>query len=171
MITQSSHIDSTPTRMLLLGTATPGSDLETASKLITLRGAATFPWPFLTPDGTALIGEANGQPPRLDQTTVSGSINVYSARTGALLHVEARWHRHLSRPGILADHFRQRVMWFDFAGRRLVVETPHGKINEVGFLGAGSRFTPLPQVAQAPLLAAVNAGGFQTSGGYVGFAW
>ena len=171
MITQSSHIiDSTPTRMLLLGTATPGSDLTAASKLITPRSANTFPWPFLTPDGAALIGDASGQPPRIDQTTVSGSINVYSARTGALLHVEARWHRHLSRPGILADHFRQRVIWSDFSGRRLIVETPQGKLNEVGFL-AGSRFTPLPHVAQAPLLAAVNAGGFQTSGGYVGFAW
>jgi len=26
-------------------------------------------------------------------------------------------------------------------------------------------------VALAPLLAAMNSGGFQTSGGYVGFAW
>jgi hypothetical protein len=26
-------------------------------------------------------------------------------------------------------------------------------------------------VALAPLLTAINSGGFQTSGGYVGFAW
>jgi hypothetical protein len=37
------------------------------------------------------------------------------------------------------------------------------------------KFTPLPHVALAlalaPLLNAMNSGGFQTSGGYVGFAW
>jgi len=47
---------------------------------------------------------------------------------------------------------------------------PRGNINEVGFL-TGDKFTALPNVALAPLLNAINSGGFQTSGGYVGFAW
>jgi hypothetical protein len=165
----SGRISTSPTRMRLLDTAAPGTNLGAASRLVTLRGAGTFPWPGITPDGTALIGEADSSV-RFSQTTVSGSIGVYSARTGALLRAEARWHRRLSRPGPLADEFRQDVIWSDFPGSRLIVETPRGKLNEVGFL-TGGRFAPLPHAAQAPLRFAVNAGGFQTSGGYVGFAW
>jgi hypothetical protein len=47
---------------------------------------------------------------------------------------------------------------------------PRGKFNEVGIL-TGDTFRPLAHVARAPLLFAINSGGFQTSGGYVGFAW
>jgi hypothetical protein len=47
---------------------------------------------------------------------------------------------------------------------------PRGNRNEVGTLTADT-FTPLAYVALAPLLTAINSGGFQTSGGYVGFAW
>jgi hypothetical protein len=62
------------------------------------------------------------------------------------------------------------VAWSNLSGSRLIVEMPHGKLDEVGFL-AGDKFTPLPHVALAALLTAMNSGGFQTSGGYVGFAW
>ena len=47
---------------------------------------------------------------------------------------------------------------------------PRGNLNEVGTL-TGGKLTPLAHVARAPLLTAINSGGFQTSGGYVGFAW
>jgi hypothetical protein len=47
---------------------------------------------------------------------------------------------------------------------------PRGKLSEVGIL-TGDKFRPLAHVARAPLLFAINSGGFQTSGGYVGFAW
>jgi hypothetical protein len=47
---------------------------------------------------------------------------------------------------------------------------PRQELNQVGILTAG-KFTPLARVALAPLLTAINSGGFQTSGGYVGFAW
>ncbi len=62
------------------------------------------------------------------------------------------------------------VAWSNLSGSRLIVEMPHGKLSEVGFL-TGDKFTALPHVALAPLLTAMNSGGFQTSGGYVGFAW
>ena len=62
------------------------------------------------------------------------------------------------------------VAWSNLSGSRLIVEVPHGKLAEVGFL-TGGKFTPLPHVATAALLTAMNSGGFQTSGGYVGFAW
>ena len=47
---------------------------------------------------------------------------------------------------------------------------PRGKLNKVGIL-TRDRFTPLEHVALAPLLFAINSGGFQTTGGYAGFAW
>lgn len=45
-----------------------------------------------------------------------------------------------------------------------------GILRPVGIL-TGDKFRPLPHVALAPLLFAINSGGFQNSGGYVGFAW
>jgi hypothetical protein len=153
----------------LLNTAAPSRSLAAASKLITLQGDTdNFPWPFITPDGTKLIGETARRPIRLNATTESGAFGVYSARTGALLQVVARWHQHGRR--FILNRARQTVIWSNSSGSRLIVEMPRRNINEVGFL-TGDKFTPLPHVALAPLLNAINSGGFQTSGGYVGFAW
>ncbi len=41
---------------------------------------------------------------------------------------------------------------------------------EVGILSAG-KFTPFPHGAVPLWLNAINSGGFQATGGYVGFAW
>ena len=161
-------ISSSPTQMRLLDTATPSRNLAAASKLVTLQGASSFPWPFITPDGTRLIGETASRPIRLTATTESGTFGVYSARSGALLRVVARWHRQ-GRSFIL-NRARQTVVWSNVSGSTLIVEMPRRNINEVGFL-RGDKFTPLPHVALAPLLDAINSGGFQTSGGYVGFVW
>jgi hypothetical protein len=161
-------IRSTPTRMRLLDTATPGTSLAAAGKLITLQSAGSFPWPFITPDGTKLIGVTARRPTRLNATTESGAFGVYSARTGALLRIVARWHQHGQR--FIFNRARQTVVWSNLSGSRLIVEMPRGNINAVGYL-TGDKFTPLPHVALAPLLDAINSGGFQTSGGYVGFAW
>jgi hypothetical protein len=62
------------------------------------------------------------------------------------------------------------VVWSSPSGSRLIVEMPRGKLSKVGIL-TGDTFTPLTHVALAPLLFAINSGGFQTTGGYVGFAW
>jgi hypothetical protein len=162
-------IRTAPTQMRLLDTAAPGTNLAAASKLVTVRGAGTFPWPFITPDGTKLIGETNsGGPGQFGAITRSGALGVYSARTGALLRVMARWQGNGRGP--LSRRASQTVIWSSPTGSRLVAEMPHGNLNEVGIL-TGGRFTPLTHVAQAPLLNAINSGGFQTSGGYVGFAW
>ena len=160
-------IRSRPTQLRLLDTAAPGTSLA-AGQLVTLHGADGFPWPFLTPDGSMLLGETGGGQPRPGGGTESGALGVYSARTGALLRVTARWQRHTH--GFLFNRARPMVAWSNLAGSRLIVELPRGQRNEVGFLADG-RFTPLPHAAQAPLLAAMNSGGYQTSGGYVGFAW
>jgi hypothetical protein len=162
-------IRSSPTQMRLLNTAALSRSLAAASKLIILQGGAdSFPWPFITPDGTKLIGETARRPIRLNATTESGAFGVYSARTGALLQVVAHWHQHGRR--FILNRARQTVIWSNASGSRLIVEMPHRNINEVGFL-TGDKFTPLPHVALAPLLNAINSGGFQTTGGYVGFAW
>jgi len=168
VIQPSGIIRSAPTQMRLLNTEAPTSSLAAASKLITLQGAGSFPWPFITPDGTKLIGETARRPIRLNATTESGAFGMYSARTGKLLQVVARWHQH--GRGFTVNRARQTVVWSNASGSRLIVEMPRGNINEVGFL-TGDTFTPLPHVALAPLLNAINSGGFQTSGGYVGFAW
>jgi hypothetical protein len=159
-------IRSGPTQMRLLDTAAPGTNLA-AGRPVTLHGAQGFS-SFLTPDGTKLISGYGGRPGRLSATTAAGALGVYSARTGALLRVVARWQVH--GRGFQLGRARQMVAWSDFSGGRLIIEMPRGKLGEAGFL-TGDKFTPLPHVALAPLLYAMNSGGFQTSGGYVGFAW
>jgi len=167
-IQPSGRIRSTPARMRLLDTTAPGTDLAAASRLVTLHGAG-FLWPFITPDGTKLIGETGHRPARIGATTESGALGVYSAGTGKLLQVIGRWQVHGKRPGLLL-RAHQAVVWSSPSGSRLIVEMPRGKLNKVGIL-TGDKFTPLAHVALAPLLFAINSGGFQTSGGYVGFAW
>jgi hypothetical protein len=166
VIEPSGVIRSGPMQMRLIDTAAPGTNLA-ASKLVTLHGARGFS-SFITPDGTKLIGGYGGIPGRPGGTTESGALGVYSVRTGALLRVVARWQLHGRRA--LFSRARQMVAWSNLSGSRLIVEVPHGKLAEVGFL-TGGKFTPLPHVALAALLTAMNSGGFQTSGGYVGFAW
>jgi hypothetical protein len=161
------RIRTAPTKMRLLNTAAPGTNLAAASTLVTLHGAGSFPWPFVTPDGTKLIGETGGTF-RPGAAAESGALGVYSARTGALLGVTGRWQRH--GRSLQFNMARQTVLWSNPSGSRLIVEMPRGKLNQVGTL-TGDTFTPLAHVALAPLLTAINSGGFQTSGGYVGFAW
>jgi hypothetical protein len=163
------RIRSTPTQMRLLDTTAPGTNLAAASTLVTLRGGGSFPWPFITPDGTKLIGEMGHESVRPGAITESGALGVYSARTGTLLQVIGRWHLRGGNPGSLTNA-RQSVVWSNLSGSRLIVGMPRGTHNEVGFL-TGDTFRPLPHVALAPLLFAINRGGFQTDGGYVGFAW
>jgi hypothetical protein len=69
------RIRTAPTQMRLLNTAAPGTNLAAASKLVTLHGAGSFPWPFITPDGTKLIGETGGNF-RPGATTESGAWHV-----------------------------------------------------------------------------------------------
>jgi hypothetical protein len=166
MLTEPSGvIRSSPTRLRLLDTTAPGTSL--AGPLITLPDASGMS-AFITPDGTELIAEHGGRSAQAGGTTASGALGVYSARTGTLLRVVGRWQLtgQRARPG----RARQMVAWSDLSGSRLIVEMPRQESGEVGFLSADT-FTPLPHVALAPLLNAMNSGGFQTSGGYVGFAW
>jgi hypothetical protein len=166
LIESGGDIRSGPTQMRLLDTAAPGTSLA-ASKLVTLPDALGFS-SFITPDGTKLIGEYSGGAARAGGVIESGALGVYSARTGALLRVVARWQLHGQRS--LSTRAQQLVAWSNLSGSRLIVEMPRGKSSEAGFL-TGDKFTPLPHVALPALLNAMNSGGFQTTGGYVGFAW
>jgi hypothetical protein len=165
----SGRIRSTPSRVRLLDTTAPGGSLAAASRLVTLRGGGGSLFPFITPDGTKLIGEVNHRSGRAGTMSESGAITVYSARTGALLQVIGRWHLPGGHPGLLISA-RQSVVWSNPSGSRLIVGMPRGKHTEVGIL-TGDTFRPLPHVARSPLVFAINSGGFQTDGGYVGFAW
>jgi hypothetical protein len=71
---------------------------------------------------------------------------------------------------ILLSREGPAIVWSNRTGSRLIVEMPRHNGPAMGFL-AGGTFTPLRHVAVAPLLVAMNTGGYQTSGGYVGFAW
>jgi hypothetical protein len=154
-----------PEQTRLLDTAAPGTSL-TAGRLVTLHGSQGF-WSFLTPDGTKLITVYGGIPAGPHAATEPAGLGVYSARTGALLRVVGRSQLH----GWSALRKAQRlVAWSDFAGDRLIVEIPQGTTDAVGYL-TGRKFSPLPAAAGASLVPAMNSGGFQTSGGYVGFAW
>jgi hypothetical protein len=62
------------------------------------------------------------------------------------------------------------IAWSNASGSRLIVEMPRGSRTTVGYL-TGGKFTPLPHVALAPLLSAMNTSGFSDSGGYTGLAW
>ena len=42
-------IRTVPTQIRLLNTAAPGTNLAAASTPVTLHGAGSFPWPFITP--------------------------------------------------------------------------------------------------------------------------
>jgi hypothetical protein len=168
-IEPSGRIRSTPSQVRLLDTTAPGSSLAAASRLVTLHGGGGSLWPFITPDGSKLIGEMAHRSVRAGTISESGAIAVYSARTGTLLQVIGRWQLRGGNPGLL-NHDRQAVVWSSPSGSRLIVGMPRGNHNEVGIL-TGDTFRPLAHVALAPLLFAINSGGFQTDGGYVGFAW
>jgi len=168
-IEPSGRIRTTPSQVRLLDTTAPGGSLAAASTLVTLRGGGGSLFPFITPDGTKLIGEIGHRSVRPGKMTVSGAITVYSARTGTLLQVIGRWHLRGGSPALLTSA-RQSVVWSSPSGSRLIVGMPYGKHNEVGILTGGT-FRPLPHVARSSLIFAINSGGFQTDGGYVGFAW
>jgi hypothetical protein len=168
-IEPSGRIRSTPSQVRLLDTTAPGSSLAAASRLVTLHGGGGSLWPFITPDGSKLIGEMAHRSVRAGTISESGAIAVYSARTGTLLQVIGRWQLRGGNPGLL-NRDRQAVVWSSPSGSRLIVGMPRGNHNEVGIL-TGDTFRPLAHVALAPLLFAINSGGFQTDGGYVGFAW
>jgi hypothetical protein len=171
MVTQPGGvIQSTPVRVRLLDTTVPGTNLA-AGRLLTLPQADPFPWPYLTPDGAALVSDWAIRPlSQRPAVSASGVIHVFSAATGSLLRAEARWRWHGPGAGRVDMRPRPVVAWSNASGSTLLVELPRGQRNELGFV-TGDTFTPLTHVAVAPLLAAMSSGGFQTSGGYVGFAW
>ena len=154
------------TQMRLLDTAAPGTNLATG-KPVTLHGAHGFS-SFITPDGTELIGGYGGvrgrpgQPPSLAR---SASTRPAPARSFTW------WHG-----GSCTGEGR--------CSARLVRWSPGPTSPAAGSswkcpTGNSPKWASSPAASSlhsrmwrlAALLTAMNSGGFQTSGGYVGFAW
>lgn len=135
------------TWMRLLDTTAPGTSLA-SSRLLVLHPPAGD-WapeqPFLTPDGTKLIGSVAKEPPghgNGPNPPYTGGLAVYSARTGALLSTLAPWmwlNLSPSAPG-RGGAPEQTVAWSNRTGSQLIVLQPSDELNILGVL-TGSTFT------------------------------
>jgi hypothetical protein len=148
------HVPAT-TWMRLLDTTAPGTSLA-SSRLLVLRPPAgnwALEQPFLTPDGTKLIGPVAKEPPghgNGPNPPWTGELAVYSARTGALLNTLAPWvWRNLSptAPGH-GGVPEQTVAWSNRTGSQLIVLQPRDELNILGvltgntFAQAGGKLIP-----------------------------
>ena len=135
------------TRMRLLDSTAPGTSLA-SSRLLVLRPPAGD-WgpaqPFLTPDGTKLIGPVAKEPPGQGNgpnRPWTGELAVYSAHTGALLYTLAPWvwsNLSPSAPG-RGGVPEQTVAWSNRTGSQLIVLQPRDDLNILGVL-TGNTFT------------------------------
>jgi hypothetical protein len=136
------------TWMRLLDTTAPGTSLASATLLVLRPPAGDWApeQPFLTPDGTKLIGPVAKEPPghgNGPNPPWTGELAVYSARTGALLTTLAPWvWRNLFPPvpgrGGAPE---QTVAWSNRTGSQLIVLQPRDELNILGVL-TGNTFTP-----------------------------
>jgi hypothetical protein len=127
--------NTTPT--WLLNTAPPGGANRPANKLLLLRAPAglSAPWqPFITPDGNELVAPVAKRLGGLIHGRSTGEFAVYSARTGALIRIRARWTWSGAR-ALGAGRFPDPVVaWSNFSGRQLLVVQPSDGINRLGVL-------------------------------------
>jgi hypothetical protein len=141
----------------LLDTAAPGISLTTG-QLLALRpppGESAPAGPILTPDGRTVICSVISLSSRRPTGRWTGGLAVYSARTGALLRMTARWSwpwRRPSPPG-RGGSPRQTLVWSTGSGSRLVVLQPRDDLNVLGVATADA-FPP----AGGQLLAQQPAG-------------
>jgi len=135
------------TRMRLLDTTAPDTSLA-SSRLLVLRPPAGE-WapaqPFLTPDGTELIGPVAREPSGHGNGASppwTGELAVYSAHTGALLNTLAPWMwSNLSAPAPgRGGSPEQTVAWSNRTGSQLIVLQPRDDLNILGVL-TGNTFT------------------------------
>jgi hypothetical protein len=168
-VAKGGDIQRTVGQVRLLDTTAPGGSLA-AARLVELPQDVNWPtWPMISPDGSALIGTTGGaRTPGLGNAVGPGAFGLYSARTGKLLHVLARWGQSEAR--LMIPPPAARIAWSNFTGSKIIVEMPRGTHTTVGYAGNGN-FTPLPNAAVAPLLSAVATINTSADGGNIGLAW
>jgi hypothetical protein len=123
-----------------------------AQRLLLLRGPAGLspPWmPFITPNGSELVGAVEHRTGGLLGKSVTGAFAVYSARTGALICTRARWSWVRTPRSPFINGPRPDVAWSNLSGSELLVVWPHHGLNRLGILtGTTVRLSgsPLPSL-------------------------
>jgi hypothetical protein len=119
------------TRVRMLNTTGLGTSLA-SSKLLVLRppaGESAPAQPFLTPDGTKLIGPVGKEPFGRGNRPSTGELAVYSARTGALLHTLAPWVWRWPSPPGRGGNPQPTVAWSNRTGSQLIMLQPRDDLN------------------------------------------
>jgi hypothetical protein len=125
------------TEVRLLDITARGTSLA-ASKLLVLRppaGESPPAQPFLTPDGTTLIGPVGSK--RFLETPnhpSTGQLAAYSARTGALLRTLAPWVWRWPSPPGRGGNPNQTIAWSNRSGSQLIILQPRDDLNILGTL-------------------------------------
>ena len=141
------------TSVHLIDTLAPGGTLA-AGRLRVLRppaGESAPTDPFITPDGTKLIGGTGKSNFAPGSGRWTGELAVYSTRTGALLQRLAPWKWNGSdhRPGHGGSP-RELIAWSNTSGSRLVLLHSVDDLNILGVAtDRGFRATgaPLPEAS------------------------
>jgi hypothetical protein len=125
------------TQMRLLDITARGTSLA-ASKLLVLRppaGESAPAQPFLTPDGTTLIGPVGSKRfPETPNHPSTGQLAAYSARTGALLRTLAPWVWRWPSPPGRGGNPNQTIAWSNRSGSQLIILQPRDDLNILGVL-------------------------------------
>jgi hypothetical protein len=140
----------------LLETTGRGASLA-SGKLLVLRppaGESAPVRPFLTPDGTTLIGPVGIAPfVQSGNRPWTGELAVYSARTGALLRTLAPWVWRWPSPPGRGGNPQQTVAWSNRTGSQFIILQPHDDLNILSVLNRNTftqaRSKLLPQQPSA----------------------
>jgi len=124
------------TQVRLLETTGRGASLA-SGKLLVLRppaGESAPARPFLTPDGTTLIGPVGIAPFVQSNRPWTGELAVYSARTGALLRTLAPWVWRWPSPPGRGGNPQQTVAWSNRTGSQFIILQPRDDLNILSVL-------------------------------------
>lgn len=166
-IARSGKADDEPTMVGLIDTAAPaGSASSTFLALPPLvKTLGRVRQLFMTPDGSELIASFTAR----EQSSWTGELAVYSARTGVLQRLLRRW----VSPGARSSP-AELVLWSNLTGSQLMVTQPVGRSFGLGLL-AGDSFTthgqPLPRLRNAYRQLSFALCGSQATAGCQPVAW
>lgn len=139
------------TRVHLLDTIARNTSSPASDRLVVMHpvGAqAAQGQVFLTPDGTALIGAVIVQ--WLQAKMSTGSLAIYSVRTGAHIASVGSWAWPQDSPPGHAGVPRQTVAWSNESGSQLIVLQPRYRLNTLGVLTGRTLSTASALLPQQP---------------------